>query len=202
MQPPLEQCSMEKPLQLTERPFIWRTELRFTSGTNYLQLLFLRKQPPKPPPFFCVHPPLLSSSSFSLHPPPWPAPTSLYGSILLSPSFLLLPRWHLILQLTLLFLPVSLSICFHSFLLHPFLPAYLTFYIFSPNFPIFGKFSPPHSSYNLLLPPWLPLSAPPLMFLFLLPPLVFIFLFPATLAPTASHQVPPVSFFFFFPLFT
>lgn len=33
-----EQCSMEKSLQLTEGPFIWRTKHRFTSGTNYLQL--------------------------------------------------------------------------------------------------------------------------------------------------------------------
>ena len=67
--PPPALRGMEKPLPPTERPFIWRTKLRFTSGTNYPQLLSEESSwtppPPKPPHLPFLHPP-------PPHPPPLP----------------------------------------------------------------------------------------------------------------------------------
>jgi len=154
---------MKRPLQLTERPCIWRAELSFTSGTNYFQLLSLNKKtqlknPPRylllfptPPSRLSASPSILSKANTSLP--------------LFLPLFLFLPlaRWQLTLQSTLLFLPVSLSIWFHSSLLHPFLLANLTF-IRSPSKKncSLSKFL----THNLLLPRCPALSAPRVCFSF------------------------------------
>lgn len=120
--PRSERRSMEKPLQLTEGPFIWRTEHRFTSGTNYVQPLYPESSRRTPPPLpssvsipLILLPSLFFFSLFIRSFPPQPVGTVLlYGSIPPIPSFIL-PSFFfpgtLLFHLTLLFLPVSLSIC-------------------------------------------------------------------------------------------